>query len=71
MEAQNGVSPEQFKLQHLRNRIAQITVQHEDTLGDYAVERQMLVQRIQALEAELAELRANEDKAPEDPENTD
>jgi hypothetical protein len=42
-----AVSHEQFKIQHLKQRIAVLTVEHEDTMADKAVELQLAVQKVE------------------------
>jgi len=40
-----AVSQEKFKVDHLRKRIAQVTVEYEDRLADEAVKVQVLLQQ--------------------------
>jgi hypothetical protein len=42
-----AVSHEQFKIQHLKQRIAVLTVEHEDSMADKAVELQLAVQKVE------------------------
>jgi hypothetical protein len=71
MEENTQVSEDQFKIQHLRNRIAQITVEYEDRLADAATKFQIVAQEFQKLQEENAQLAAKiVELAPEEFEET-
>lgn len=59
MEAESqSVSAEQFTINHLRQRIAKITLDHEDDLSQAAVERQLMLQANAELKKQVESLSA-------------
>lgn len=72
----NSVSIDQFKVNHLRNRIAQITADYELSLADIAVRLQAAQQQIEQLQNEakqlaqrVLELEAQQEDSEAEPEN--
>lgn len=53
-----AISQDQFRVDHLRQRIAQITVEHEDRLASAAIEKQVLLQQLQEKTLRVKELEA-------------
>jgi hypothetical protein len=54
---QPGMSVEGFKIRHLQQRIAHITLMHEEELTNAAVHAQLLTQQRDELLTEVARLR--------------
>lgn len=68
----NEISQEQFKLDHLRKRVAAMTIRHEDEMTQAAVTIQILIQdrdaaraEVQSLAGQLAELKAELERLKE------
>ena len=60
----------ELKVEALRQRVGQLTVEHEDRAADYRVEITLLTQRLQELEAENNNLKASlESKTNEEVHN--
>lgn len=50
----NSMTPEEYKINHLKQRIAEITVEYEERLANGSIQLQMLVQERDDLAQRLA-----------------
>ncbi len=55
------VSKDQFMINYLRQRIAQITIQYEDTIANHVLQTQILNQEIERLNAPQTENEVEDD----------
>lgn len=56
MEAQAGMTQDRFRVNHLRRRLAELTVHHEDELAEKAIQMQLLAQQKDELQQSLSRL---------------
>lgn len=54
------VSPEQFKINHLNQRIAAIVIDYEDKIANLVINNQVLRQERESLQQQIQELTAKE-----------
>lgn len=69
-DPQVGMSPEQFKINHLLQRVAAITAEYEDKMANGTMQLQMLVQERDALKAKVDDLTSQLDSDRPDVEET-
>jgi hypothetical protein len=54
-------SQDQFKINYLRQRIAQITIQYEDAIANHVLQTQILTQEVERLNAAQTENEVEDD----------